>query len=139
MDCRRGEQLDQIEPFYPLRVGLRRLLPRAGAMRYRRSAHGQRIPVFSSSSESWLEHARRYTDRAIEEFRLTPAQRVVEIGSNDGYLLQYFVQRGIPVLGVDAGGQCRGSRDRPRRSTRIEALRSRDRPRCARKGYRPTC
>ena len=56
---------------------------------------------FSSYSDSWVEHARRYADVAIERFRLGPKSLVVEIASNDGYLLQHFQARGIPVLGVE--------------------------------------
>ena len=56
---------------------------------------------FSSYSPSWLRHARQYTHMAIERFGLGPGQRVVEVASNDGYLLQYFVEAGIPVLGIE--------------------------------------
>jgi SAM-dependent methyltransferase len=56
---------------------------------------------FSSYSDSWIEHARRYADAAIERFRLGPKSLVVEIAANDGYLLQHFKARGIPVLGVE--------------------------------------
>ena len=56
---------------------------------------------FSSFSKSWLDHAERFTDRAIERFGLGPQSQVIEIASNDGYLLQYFKARGIPVLGVE--------------------------------------
>lgn len=55
----------------------------------------------SSFSTSWLEHARRYADAMTERFGLDDASQVVEIASNDGYLLQYFVAKGIPVLGVE--------------------------------------
>ena len=57
--------------------------------------------TYSSSSDSGLAHARRYVDRMIEELRLSPASRVIELASNDGYLLQYFVQGGIPSLGIE--------------------------------------
>ncbi|MBY0338971.1 MAG: class I SAM-dependent methyltransferase [Acetobacteraceae bacterium] len=56
---------------------------------------------FSSFAASWVEHARRYAAAMTERFGLTPASRVVEVASNDGYLLQWFVQAGIPVLGVE--------------------------------------
>lgn len=56
---------------------------------------------FSSVSESWVEHARLYCEMMIERFGLNQNTRVVEIASNDGYLLQHFIARGIPVLGVE--------------------------------------
>lgn len=55
----------------------------------------------SSFSTSWLEHARRYADSMTERFGLNSGSQVVEVASNDGYLLQYFVGKGIPVLGVE--------------------------------------
>ena len=102
LSCPRAEQLDQAEPFYPLLVWVCEECFLVQLPRYVNGDHTlSDYPCFSSSSEIWLEHARRYTDRAIEEFRLTPAHHVVEVGSNDGYLLQYFVQSGIPVLGIE--------------------------------------
>lgn len=56
---------------------------------------------FSSYSDSWLAHARRYAEAAVERFGLDEGSRVVEIASNDGYLLHDFVERGIPCLGVE--------------------------------------
>ena len=56
---------------------------------------------FSSYSDSWLEHARNYTARMVERFGLGQDSLVVEAASNDGYLLQYFLERGIPVLGIE--------------------------------------
>src|SRR5262249_37616476 len=56
---------------------------------------------FSSYSDSWVEHARAYTERMVERFRFGPAHRVVEVASNDGYLLQHFVAKGIPSLGIE--------------------------------------
>jgi SAM-dependent methyltransferase len=56
---------------------------------------------FSSFSASWVDHARRYAEAMIARFRLGPQSLVVEIASNDGYLLQHFHAAGIPVLGVE--------------------------------------
>jgi 2-polyprenyl-3-methyl-5-hydroxy-6-metoxy-1,4-benzoquinol methylase len=56
---------------------------------------------FSSFSDSWVEHARRYVAQMIERFGFDGGSSVVEIASNDGYLLQWFVERGVPVLGVE--------------------------------------
>jgi len=56
---------------------------------------------FSSFSDTWVEHARRYVEQMIERFGFDGGSRVVEIASNDGYLLQWFVERGVPVLGVE--------------------------------------
>lgn len=56
---------------------------------------------FSSYSDSWLDHARRYVASVTDRFGFDDAHHVVEIASNDGYLLQYFVERGIPVTGIE--------------------------------------
>ena len=56
---------------------------------------------FSSHSDSWVDHARRYVDGAVERLGLGPESFVVEVASNDGYLLQHVVARGVPCLGVE--------------------------------------
>lgn len=56
---------------------------------------------FSGFSDTWLSHAQRYSSVMIEKLRLGSASRVIELGSNDGYLLQYFVEKAIPVLGIE--------------------------------------
>jgi SAM-dependent methyltransferase len=61
---------------------------------------------FSSVSDSWLAHARRFAETTIERFGIGSDSRVVEVASNDGYLLRYFAERGIPVLGIDPAANC---------------------------------
>ncbi len=56
---------------------------------------------FSSYADTWVDHARRFVDGAVDRFALTSSSLVVEIASNDGYLLQHVVARGIPALGVE--------------------------------------
>ncbi len=56
---------------------------------------------FSSFSDSWLDHSRAYVEMVARRFNLGSDDLVVEIGSNDGYLLQYFVEMGVSVLGIE--------------------------------------
>jgi hypothetical protein len=96
------EQLNRMEPFYPLhalvcdRCLLVQLEQYVAA-----SDIFEEYAYFSSYSESWLEHARRYSRMAIERFGLGKESFVVEIASNDGYLLRNFVAAGIPALGIE--------------------------------------
>ena len=62
-------------------------------------------PYYSSSSEEWLSHAKSFVYSSIKNFNLTKVSKVLEIGSNDGYLLQHYVQNEIPCLGVDPAGK----------------------------------
>ncbi|HEU5297853.1 MAG TPA: class I SAM-dependent methyltransferase [bacterium] len=95
-------QLAEMEPFYPLHLYV---CEACLLVQIEEIVSPVEIftdyPYFSSYSESWLAHARAFTGEAVERFRLGPDSRVVEVASNDGYLLQYFRDRGIPVLGVD--------------------------------------
>src|SRR4051794_38453264 len=64
-------------------------------------------PYFSSYSSTWIEHARRYVEMVISRFRLGKESRVIEIASNDGYLLRHLVDRdGIAALGIDPAAKC---------------------------------
>jgi len=56
---------------------------------------------FSSYSETWLKHAKEYTKMMIKRFKLDETSQVIEIASNDGYLLSFFIEKNIPVLGIE--------------------------------------
>jgi SAM-dependent methyltransferase len=96
------ERLNSMEPFYPLVAFVCRDCHLVQLQEY---VTPQDIfteyAYFSAYSDAWLDHARRYAATMTQRFRLGPASRVIEVGSNDGYLLQFFVQDGVPVLGVD--------------------------------------
>jgi SAM-dependent methyltransferase len=98
-------RLDDMEPFYPLHV---RICDSCFLVQLRAYVPPEEIfteyAYFSSYSTSWLEHARRYANMISERLRLGRDKLVVELGSNDGYLLQAFVDRGIPVLGIEPAG-----------------------------------
>ncbi len=97
-----SERLDAMEPFYPLNVLVCDHCLLVQLREYvRAEAIYSEYAYFSSYSDSWLDHARRYVEMAIGRFQLGPQSLVVEVASNDGYLLQYFVTRGIPVLGIE--------------------------------------
>jgi SAM-dependent methyltransferase len=96
------EDLLRFEVFYPLRVFLceRCLLAQLPAAQTPEAIFSD-YAYFSSYSDSWLRHAERYAAMATERFGLSSQSRVVEIASNDGYLLRFFRERGIPVLGIE--------------------------------------
>jgi SAM-dependent methyltransferase len=97
-----AEQCNAMEPFYPLRALVCERCYLVQLEEYE-SPHSifSHYAYFSSYSTSWLEHSRRYAAAMVERFGLGPHSQVVEIASNDGYLLQYFAERGIPVLGIE--------------------------------------
>lgn len=96
------EQTNRMEPFYPLHVYV---CEKCLLVQLEQFSTPQDIfsdyAYFSSFSDSWLAHARTYVDMIVDRFRFNQHSRVVEIASNDGYLLKNFVARGIPVLGVE--------------------------------------
>jgi SAM-dependent methyltransferase len=98
----REDQLGEMEPFYPLRALVcdHCLLVQLEEFQTPDEIFSD-YAYFSSYSTTWLEHCRRYAAMAVERFELGAESRVVEVASNDGYLLQYFDERGIPVLGVE--------------------------------------
>src|SRR5689334_9722020 len=98
----KANQLNQMEPFYPLRVYVCDECFLVQLEEYvAREEIFTEYAYFSSYSDSWVQHARRYTEQMIDRFGLRERDQVVEVASNDGYLLQWFVQRGIPVLGIE--------------------------------------
>jgi hypothetical protein len=98
----RPDQLNQMEAFYPLHVFV---CDRCFLVQLQEYVNPENIFVeyayFSSFSDSWLEHCRNYSGQMTERFGLNTQSLVVEVASNDGYLLQYFVEKKIPVLGVE--------------------------------------
>jgi SAM-dependent methyltransferase len=97
-----ADRLDDPEIFYPLHV---RICPECLLVQLPTYVPGEEIfsdyAYFSSYSDSWVAHARRYAEETIQRLRLGPDSLVVEVASNDGYLLQHFVAAGVPVVGVE--------------------------------------
>ena len=98
----RAEQLNRMEPFYPLhaRVCSACFLVQIEEYQGPEAIFGD-YSYFSSFSDTWLRHAHDFAMKAISTFHLTGESQVIEIASNDGYLLQYFQAGGIPVLGIE--------------------------------------
>ncbi len=92
----------EMEPFYPLKVWF---CPECGLVQLEEftspSAIFSDYDYFSSYSDTWLDHARRYVSHMMQDYGIGADSQVVEIASNDGYLLQYFLQNGISSLGVE--------------------------------------
>ncbi|MGZ5346803.1 MAG: methyltransferase domain-containing protein [Solirubrobacterales bacterium] len=96
------ERLRAMEPFYPLHV---RVCEQCLLVQLEEFVAPEEIfteyAYFSSYSDSWVAHARDYVESVVERFALGPDSQVVELASNDGYLLQHLVELGIPALGVE--------------------------------------
>jgi 2-polyprenyl-3-methyl-5-hydroxy-6-metoxy-1,4-benzoquinol methylase len=95
-------QLNHMEPFYPLHAWV---CSQCFLVQLEEYVSPQQIfsdyAYFSSYSDSWVKHAEQYTAMAIQRFGLNGSSKAMEIASNDGYLLQHFVKRKIPVLGIE--------------------------------------
>jgi SAM-dependent methyltransferase len=97
-----AEALDRVEPFYPLHVQVCAECFLVQVAQYVRADEiFTEYAYFSSFSTAWLKHAEDYVTMISARLGLGAESRVVELASNDGYLLQYFVQRGIPCLGIE--------------------------------------
>jgi SAM-dependent methyltransferase len=96
------ERVNAMEPFYPLRA---LVCGRCFLVQLEEFETPEQIfsdyAYFSSYSSSWLEHSRRYAEQMIERLGLDERSQVVELASNDGYLLQFFRERQISVLGIE--------------------------------------
>lgn len=96
------EKADAMEPFYPLHAYV---CSKCWLVQLQMYQTGEDIfsdyAYFSSYSDNWLAHAKAYMEKMRARFGLNASSQVIEIASNDGYLLQYFKQAGIPVLGVE--------------------------------------
>jgi 2-polyprenyl-3-methyl-5-hydroxy-6-metoxy-1,4-benzoquinol methylase len=101
----RADQLDAPETFYPLHV---RVCSACLLVQLPAYVAGEEIfsdyAYFSSYSDSWVAHAKRYVEAMIARLGLGGESLVTEVASNDGYLLQHFVAAGVPVLGVEPAG-----------------------------------
>jgi len=96
------EQLNQMEAFYPLHAYVCGNCFLVQLEAYVTPEHiFSDYAYFSSYSDSWLAHAKKYTERMVERFGIGEKSFVVELASNDGYLLQYFVEKKVPVLGIE--------------------------------------
>jgi hypothetical protein len=97
-----ADDVDRMEPFYPLHVWV---CHRCFLVQLREYVAAEEIfteyAYFSSFSSAWLGHAKGYVEMIIDRLDLDSESFVVELASNDGYLLQYFVERGVPCLGVE--------------------------------------
>lgn len=98
----RADQLRRMEPFYPLHLFV---CEECYLVQLEEFVAPEDIftdyAYFAGYSTSWIEHARRYADMIRKRLALGPDDLVVELGSNDGYLLQHFTGTGVPILGID--------------------------------------
>jgi hypothetical protein len=96
------ERIEEMEPFYPLHV---RACSRCWLVQLPAFVAPDEIfteyAYFSAYSSAWVEHARQYVETICKRLSLGDEDLVVEVASNDGYLLQHFVGTGIPILGID--------------------------------------
>lgn len=97
------EQLNEPEVYYPLKVMVCDNCFLVQVDEYKKSSDifNNEYPYFSSYSSTWLAHCKQYTEMIIERFNYNESSRITEIASNDGYLLQYFKQKNIPILGIE--------------------------------------
>jgi hypothetical protein len=115
------DRLDEMEPFYPLHV---RLCESCFLVQLPELVDPEAVfseyAYFSAYSTSWVEHARRYVEMIVGRLDLGPDDFVVELASNDGYLLQHFAGTGVPVLGIDPAANVAASAEERGVPTMVE-------------------
>jgi 2-polyprenyl-3-methyl-5-hydroxy-6-metoxy-1,4-benzoquinol methylase len=101
-----ADKANAMEPFYPLCVFVctECWLVQLPAAQSADNIFRDDYAYFSSVSRSWLDHAQNYVENMIRRFEIGANHSVVEVASNDGYLLQYFKGHGVPVLGIEPCG-----------------------------------
>jgi hypothetical protein len=116
-----AEHLNEMEAFYPLHVFV---CERCFLVQLDEFVSPQHIfseyAYFSSYADSWVAHARQYAELMTERFELTSESRVVEVASNDGYLLQHFMAKGIPSVGIEPAGNVATAAEKKGVSTIVE-------------------
>lgn len=98
-----ASQLNEPETYYPLKIMVceQCFLVQIDEFAKHDDIFNSNYAYFSSFSTSWLAHAKAYTNLMMERFGFDTTSQVIEIASNDGYLLQYFKEKGVPVLGIE--------------------------------------
>lgn len=99
----KSEQLNEPEVFYPLKVYTCHNCFLVQIDEYKKSEaiFNNEYVYYSSYSRSWLQHAKEYVDMMTNRFGYTNDSHVIELASNDGYLLQYFKEKGVNVIGIE--------------------------------------
>jgi 2-polyprenyl-3-methyl-5-hydroxy-6-metoxy-1,4-benzoquinol methylase len=97
------DQLNEPESYYPLAIYVctKCYLVQVDEYKKAKEIFNNDYVYFSSYSKSWVEHARQYVEDMVNRFHFNEGSFVIEIASNDGYLLQHFKAKGVPVLGIE--------------------------------------
>ena len=116
-----ANQLDAMEPYYPLHVLLCDQCYLVQLREYVKPEHiFTEYAYFSSFSTSWVAHAKTYCEMIAKRFGLGPTSLAVELASNDGYLLQHFAPLGVPVLGIEPAANVAKAAEARGVRTRVE-------------------
>jgi SAM-dependent methyltransferase len=133
----RADQLDGAETFFPLTAYVCAECFLVQLPQFQNPSEiFSDYAYFSSYSESWLRHARQYVDYMMERFKYTGSSLVVEIASNDGYLLTNFVDRDVPVLGIEPAANVAAVAESKGVPSRVEFFGEETARRLVAKGFR---